>query len=156
MLFGRAGVLGLLLVALLLAGCGGGSYTVKKGVVVRGKIVKGGVPLSVPNSAVGVGWVEVELVPEAEAELSESQVAAIGSEPVWAKPDGSFEFTGRGAGVAPGAYRIAVYQRSQGPMTDDLQDAFSKAKTPIRFNIPEIIGDVHDLGTIDLDKPTGG
>jgi hypothetical protein len=147
----RAVVVLLLILACL--GCGGSGYKVPQGVVVRGKLLKGGVALTVPGSEVGVGWVEVQLIPATEIGRSGDQgdVAVVSAELTWAKPDGSFEFVGAGKGVKPGAYRLAVYQRAQGPDTDQLNGVFSKENTPITVEVPETIGGSHDLGTIDLE-----
>jgi hypothetical protein len=132
-------------VGLVLAGCGGG-YTPEQGVTVNGTIVKGGQPLQVPRRDVGLGSVEVQLVPTGPA------AAGMGLETALVAEDGSFELRGAGRGIPPGKYKMAVYQHDQGPGSDALNGVFSDAKTPIEVEIPEDkIGSTHDLGVIDLD-----
>ena len=54
LLLSRSSIL-LGLACLLAAGCGGSGYNAPKGVVVTGKILKGGKPLEVPRRDVGLG-----------------------------------------------------------------------------------------------------
>ena len=130
----------------LLAGCSGG-YTPPEGVTITGVLVKGDKPLDVPNRQVGLGIVELILIPQAEAKAAgaESFTTVVAE-------DGSFSVIGPGQGIMPGKYRIAVYQRDQGPGTDMLQGAFSETNSPIEVDIPAAkSGGKHDLGKIDLD-----
>ena len=114
-----------------------------EGVIVRGKIVKGGAPLEVSRRDVGLGAVEVHLIPADSSK--ESQVAQ-------AAEDGTFEMVGAGQGIAPGTYKLAVYQQDQGPGSDLLKGKFSIEKTPISIELPaDKVGDTHDLGTIELN-----
>jgi hypothetical protein len=127
---------------LLLAGCGGG-YKPPQGVVVTGKVLQGGKPLEVPRRDVGLGMVEVKLVPVA------------GGPPIGTLADegGAFKISGAGGGVPVGNYRLAVYQRDQGPTSDKLQDAFSQEKSPITVEVPQQkLGGTIDLGVVELDK----
>ena len=131
-------------IGLVIAGCGG--YKPKEGVTVKGSIVKGGQPLQVPRRDIGLGSVEVQLIPVAPAEGSGGLETAMAAE------DGSFEFRGAGRGVTPGKYKVAVYQHDQGMASDALNGAFSNVNTPIEVEIPDKVGDAHDLGVIDLDS----
>ena len=127
---------------LFLTGCGDGNPTVAKGVIVKGKVLRDGKPLEVPNREIGLGRVELLLIsPNANNEL----------ESALASPDGTFEFLGPGKGVAPGSYKLVVLQQDKGFQSDMLEGAFSEAKTPIQVTIPaDKIGGSHDLGTIEL------
>lgn len=131
-------------VGLAIAGCGGG-YKPKEGVTVKGSIVKGGQPLQVPRRDIGLGSVEVQLVPAGPA-------GSGGLETTLVAEDGTFEFRGAGLGVMPGKYKVAVFQHDQGMASDALNGAFSSANTPIAIEIPQKVGDTHDLGVIDLDS----
>jgi len=132
-------------VGLVIAGCDGG-YTPKEGVTVKGSILKGGQPLQVPRRDIGLGSVEVQLVPAGSAAGSGSLETAMVAE------DGSFEFRGAGRGMSPGKYKVAVYQHDKGMASDALNGAFSNVNTPIEVEIPQDkVGDTHDLGVIDLD-----
>jgi hypothetical protein len=122
----------------IVAGCG---PTLPQGVVVKGKLIKAGQPLPVPRSDVGLGWVQLDLVP----------AGGLGTESSRTKDDGSFEFRGAGQGIAPGKYRLAVSYYDKGPPNDSLKGAFSAAKTPITIDVPQDkVGGTLDAGTIDL------
>lgn len=130
------------LACLLLAGCGGG-YQPPQGVVVTGTVLQGGQPLDVPRRDVGLGMVEIKLAPVA------------GGPPIGTlcEEDGSFEIRGAGDGVPAGQYRLAVYQRDQGPTSDKLQDAFSTQNSPIIVDVPQDkLGGTLDMGVVELDK----
>jgi hypothetical protein len=136
-----------LVAALFLLGCGDG-YKPKDGVTVTGKVVKGGKPLDVPHRDVGLGSVEVLLVPAGNA-TGATQESSL------AKEDGSVRMEGPGRGITPGKYKLAVLQHDKGPGSDMLKGAFSPDKTPITVEIPEArLGKTHDLGVIDLHKPS--
>lgn len=136
-----------LLIAICVCGCSGPSNPpVIPGVVVQGKILKGGQPLSVPNQDIGVGVVEVMLIPLNENPNSELQTTN-------AKSDGTFEIIGAGKGIPPGAYKVAVFQRDQGIESDQLQGDFSKEKTPIQIDVPEAkTGQTLRLEPIELES----
>jgi hypothetical protein len=132
-------------VALVLAGCGGG-YTPDEGVVVEGKILQGGQPLEVPNREVGLGSVEVQLIPTG------ALAGQVGVETALAEADGSFRVQGAGRGIKPGKYKVVVYQHDQGMNSDKLQGAFSDQNSPIEVDIAEDnVGDAQDLGVIELN-----
>jgi len=139
----RRALLGLaLLCGGMAIGCGD---DVPKGVIVKGKILKGGQPLAVPRSDIGLGWVQVELVPEGKTE---------GTETTRTKEDGTFEFQGEGKGIAVGKYRLAVYHFEQGPIADGLKGAFSAVNSKINVDVPaDKTGSFVDLGAIELDAP---
>lgn len=143
--FYRCGTALTLVCICALAGCSSG-YQPPKGVTVVGVIVKDDKPLVVPNREVGLGSVEIILVPQAEA-------VAAGAEPfsTQAAEDGSFSVIGPGQGIMPGKYRLAVYQRDQGPSSDQLNGEFSEANSPIEVDVPASkAGGKHDLGKLDL------
>ena len=131
----------------LLAGCGGPKNPeVKPGIVIKGKVLKGGQPLVVPNQDIGVGVIEVMLSPVDAKPGSEIQTAN-------AKKDGTFELVRAGKGVPAGKYKLAVYQRDQGIESDQLQGAFSKETTPITIDVPEAkTGQTIELDVIELDS----
>lgn len=128
---------------LLLSGCG---PSIPKGVVVKGKVVKAGQPMQVQRRDIGLGMVELHLVPK--------QGDAEGIERALATEDGSFTFAGPGKGVKPGEYRLAIFHREMGPPGDLLNGAFSDQASPIIVHLAaDKVGTTLDLGTIDLDKP---
>ena len=125
-----------------LTGCG--KPTTLDGVKVQGKIVKGGQPLQVPRRDIGLGMVELELVPAVGE--------PVGVEPALVKEDGSFSLVGGGRGIRPGKYKLAVYQRDKGPGSDLLGGKFSRENTPVIIDVPDKPGTTHDLKVIDLDQ----
>jgi hypothetical protein len=134
----------ILMAFVFFAGCGGGDDSVKPGVVVRGKLLKGGQPLSVPNQAVGAGMVQVALIPADKPGEPERALA---------KPDGTFQVVGSGKGLAAGRYKLAVFQRDHGMESDQLAGAFNEKSTPIIVELPASkVGGQVDLGDFDLDS----
>ena len=128
-------------------GCDGG-YSPPDGVIVTGKVVKGGSPLDVPNREVALGVVELVLVPLSVGE--DDAALPIESTPVAA--DGSFRLEGPGNGMKPGRYKLAVYQRDRGYGSDLLAGSFSEQNSPIEVEVPaDEIGGKHDLGVIELN-----
>lgn len=117
-----------------------------KGVIVKGKVLKGGQVMPVTRPDIHLGMVEVHLV--------SSEGNAEGPERALAAEDGSFTFPGLGKGVKAGKYRLSVYHRENGPPGDSLNGVFSDEKSPITVTVPtDKLGGTLDLGTIDLDKP---
>jgi len=113
------------------------------GVKIRGKVVKGGAPLDVPRRDIGLGSVELHLIPSDPSH--EPQVALVAE-------DGTFEIVAAGQGIAPDDYKLAVYQQNEGPGSDLLNGKFSKEKTPITIKVSaDNVGGEFDLGTIELD-----
>lgn len=135
----RSGLLLLpLIAAVQLVGCGGESAP--QGTVVRGKILKGGQPITIDDPTAESPMVQVLLIPT----FSEA-----GEEPADLAADGSFEIVGPGNGIVPGKYKIAVEARASFSAPDKLNGKFSAQNTPI---VRDIQGTQMDLGTIDLDR----
>jgi len=135
-------VLVLLIGSALLAGCGDGNPPAPQGVVVTGKVVKGGAPLPQGRLPPGEPGAEVVFVPVAGGE---SERQAIGA-------DGTFREIGWEKGIKPGKYRLAVYHYVTGRGSDGLGGAFSEQNSPITVDIPaDKSGSTHDLGTIELN-----
>lgn len=139
----RHGLSVMLLTFIFSAGCSEGDASIKPGVIVRGKLLKSGQPLSVPNQAVGAGMVQVALIPVDK--LSEPERAL-------AKSDGTFQIVGSGKGLAAGRYKLVVFQRDRGIESDQLAGAFNEKNTPITVELPASkVGGQIDLGDFDLD-----
>lgn len=140
----RSGVL--LLLCWVACGCSDDpGYKVPKGVIVAGKVLKGGQPLAVPRADVGFGMIEVALVPE-NASIGPRETATASS-------DGSFEVLGMGKGVPPGRYKLAIFQRDKGVDSDALEGAFSDEKTPISVDVTkDKLGGKLDMKVIELDS----
>lgn len=120
------------MIMISLAGCGPSLVQVK------GRVTRNGAPLVVSDR----GRVTVVFHPVNE-ESSSSGV----SYSAIAKPDGTFEVTGKdGSGIPPGSYRIAVIQFDPYPRKDLLKGAFGAGKSPI-------IREASPVMEIDLDKP---
>lgn len=138
----RLAVLAVIAVAFGVVGCDKG-YSPDAGVIVKGKIVKGGNALVVEGREVGIGKVEVKLV---------AVDAGLESASDNAKEDGTFNIVFAGKGVKPGKYKLAVTQISK--MVDVLNGAFNDQATTINVEVPaNMVGKTLDLGTIDLDSP---
>jgi hypothetical protein len=123
------------------AGCTG-NPTPKTGVVVTGKVVKGGMPLAAERLPPGEFPAEIIFVPAAGGDAERQALL----------PDGTFKEDGAGKGIAPGKYKLAVLHYPQGRPADGLQGAFSEQNSPINIDIPaDKSGGEHDLGTIELN-----
>lgn len=135
------------------AGCGRSStYVPETGVIVKGRIVQGGVPLEAPRRDVGLSSVDVQLIPEGMLALAEREETSLQVEGGVADENGAFEIVAGGGGVPPGKYRLAVFQRDQGFDSDRLKGAFSPRRTPIEIDVPaDKLGGTLDLGTIELN-----
>ncbi|MFM9069059.1 MAG: hypothetical protein ACKOUR_17260 [Planctomycetota bacterium] len=132
----------LILGFLVTTGCG---ESVPKGVILKGKVLKGGQPLAVTRPEVGVGWVQIDLIPDGKSDYTETTRA---------KPDGSFEFPGEGKGIPPGKYKVAVKHYENGPPNDMLQGAFAWDKTKFTVDVPQDkVGSGFDVGTLDVGTP---
>jgi hypothetical protein len=128
----------------LLLGCGG--HKPATGIIVKGKVTKGGAPITVPNMESKVGTVKIELFPvytdpadqrEAEGTLSEA--------------DGSFNIVGAGKGIKPGKYKLAIFA-DPGDGINQLGDRFTGENSPIEVEISEKdVGGTKDLGTLEVD-----
>ena len=94
------------LIALLmvsLPGCGGGPK-VPPGVGIKGRLLFNGKPMEMVRPDVGLGMIEITLIP----------TAAAGATPEGARADkeGRFEIRGAGNGVPPGSYKLAEIGRA--------------------------------------------
>jgi hypothetical protein len=123
-----------LLCALILSGCGGdGKFKA------RGRIVKGGVPFTVPQEE----YVRVTfypIVPEGQRALN-TYVAA------YSHADGSFEVVGGdGRGLPPGKYRVAVeHERKR---KDLFRGAYDAERSPFVFDVDSSSEEI----VIDLNR----
>ena len=129
-----------------LAGCGGPK--IEKGVIVKGKVLKGGAPIPGVRPDAGLGLVQITLLPlAADANKPEPGMALL-------KADGSFEIPGHGKGIRPGKYKVVIVQRDARPgQPSAVGDKFTQANTKLEVEIPaDKIGSEHDLGVIDVDK----
>lgn len=135
------------LLGILLTGCGG--YKPDVGVVVTGKIVKGGQPLSVPNMDTGEGFVATQLFPVV---TQAGDTPPEGANGTYNKSDGSVKFEYAGRGIKPGKYRLIV--DANDGANDVLGGKFAVDQSKIEITVPENkVGGTYDFGTIDLDSP---
>lgn len=131
----------LVLLAIGLAGCGS---SLPAGIVVTGQVLFDGKPMEVNRPDVGLGMIEVSLLPDPpgryERELSK------------ADKEGKFEFRGPGAGVPPGTYKLVVRHWKNGMGTkDELDGKFTEEQTPIKVEVPgNLIGKKFELGVLEL------
>lgn len=140
----------LLAAAVSAAGCGDPNAP-KPGVTVIGSLVRDGKPFVLPGREVGLGDVEVQLVPVALVGAANGSETGLEVERAIADGEGRFEIKGPGRGVPPGRYRLAVLARDKGFQSDALGGAFSPEKTPIEVELPDsLIGASFDAGTIDV------
>ena len=141
------------LLCLVAMGCGDdGGYTAPEGVVVTGKVLHGGEPMQVERADIGLGFVELVLIPEG----ADPDTNPDGVESTFAESDGTFIFEGPGEGVPSGKYRLAVHHYEQGPESDRLEGAFSASNTPITIDISaDNIGSDQDVGVIELTELAG-
>lgn len=139
-----------LLVAAACSGCGGDpGYVPPDGIILKGTIVQGGSPLHVERPDVGLGFIELVLIPRS----ADPNDDTADFNATLAEPDGTFVFEGAGKGIPAGNYRLAVYHYEQGPEADKLEGAFSGENTSIQITVSEDnMGDEQDLGVIDLNE----
>lgn len=120
------------LVCGLFAGCGGSGYEC------RGRLLKGGQPLTVSDKGV------IQMVLIRSSEPTTDPI------PVDCKTDGTFVIRGKeNNGVPPGTYRVSVKALDPYPTTDVLQDQFSPANTKLTVEVTSSNAKSLD---IDLDK----
>jgi len=130
-----------------IAGCGSG-VKLPKGVIVKGKVLKGGIPLEAPNRAGGSSQIRVLLFPvNAGPQDQRSEAYDLATE------SGDFSIVYAGYGVEPGKYKLAVLQFLD-PNKDGLEGKFDPENTPMEIDVPsDKVGGTIDVGTIDLDMP---
>lgn len=133
---------GLLIGALI--GCGSSGPEYKETVILKGKVTKGGQPLTVNKAQMGdYARVEATFIPEAADATPHTVVV---------KEDGTFDMvTTEGKPLPEGKYKVAVRQWEPVNTNDLLKGAFDEKNTPIKR---EIKSDTKEV-TIDLDKPNG-
>lgn len=121
------------------------------GVRVTGVLMRAGKPFVLPGRDVGLGDVEVHLVPLGLVDAAVGAETGLQAESGLADGNGRFEIKGAGRGVPPGRYRVAVFARDRGFQSDALGGAFSPARTPLEIVLPEhLLDGVFDMGTVDL------
>jgi hypothetical protein len=131
--------------AALILGCGG--YKPATGVVVKGKVTKGGAPITVPNMDSGTGTVKIDLFPvHADVQDPRESMGTLG------KADGSFEISGAGKGVVPGKYKLAIFA-DPGDGVNQVGDKFTGSNSPIEVDVSDKnLGGTQDLGTLEVDS----
>jgi len=136
-------VLSSLVALATLVGCGDG-FDAPEGVIVTGKIVQGGQPVSVAPTPDGYNGVEVRL----EGASPEENLDSTGTT---CDANGNFELIYAGEGIRPGKYKLVVMVHQGGADTDTLNGKLSAENTKIEVDIPkDKVGSKHDLGTIDI------
>ncbi len=137
-------ILGLAAFLALLGGCGG--HKPDAGVNVKGKLTKGGQPVTVPNMAARVGTVKVELYPiHTDPNDGRSSFGTLANE------DGTFEIVGEGQGVKPGKYKLSVIA-DPGDGQDQLGGKYGEANSTLEFEISaNNVGGTQDLA---MEPPT--
>ena len=141
----------------LLCGCGEKS---DKGVVVKGKLLKGNQPfqaqLTGPKypEGEGVGMAEVVLYPvKADDEKivdDNGDATPVGSQTATVSPDGSFTVGNEKQGIAPGKYRFVIRQIDPLTDKDKLGNKFDERNSRITRDVNE-----GQEIVIDLAKPGG-
>jgi hypothetical protein len=140
LLLASAGLIGMTIVA----GCGD-DYTPAKGVIVTGKLLQNGQPVSVaptPEHYNGPDVIFFAATP-GDAQLADAN----------AYPDaaGNFRVEYEGYGIPPGRYKVAVVVRQGGPETDVLLGRLGRETTTIEVEVPkEKLGGTHDMGVLDI------
>ena len=133
----------LVLTSGFVSGCGG-APPVPQGIIVTGRIVKNGQPLKVERPEVGLGMVQITMIPV--------DSDGIGGEGAQADKEGCFEIRGPGKGIPPKKYKLAVRQWKSGVGTkDELEGRFTPENTPIIVEVPaDAVDSKHDLGGVEL------
>lgn len=126
-----------------ISGCGGGPK-IPPGTIVFGRIVNHGQPLELVRPEVGLGMVQITLIPADDS--------AIGGAGAQADKDGRFEIHGTGTGVPPKKYKLSVRHWKTGVGTkDELEDRFTPETTPIIIELPsDAVGSRYNLGDVEL------
>jgi hypothetical protein len=120
---------------LLAAGCGGSGK-----LQTRGKVLKGGQPLTLPEGE----YVRLTFIPVVEAGGKRAEDFYVAE---YNRADGSFKVAGKDLkGMPPGKYKVAV-EHLKG-RNDILKGAFSEDRTPFVYDVKTSADEV----TIDLDQ----
>jgi hypothetical protein len=120
------------------SGC---SPSIPKGVIVTGKITKGGAAVTAPEGP-------VQLTLASTTQNAEGESTGSGA---ILKEDGTFRFEGAGKGVPPGTYRLHMLGDA-GPGVDAFDGAYSGEKFVKEFEVPaDKVGGEFDVGTIELN-----
>ncbi|HUE72351.1 MAG TPA: carboxypeptidase-like regulatory domain-containing protein [Pirellulaceae bacterium] len=130
-----------LLSLMILTGCG---PSVPQGVIVTGKLTKGGTPLAGAEDGTGAAVVTIVSVAKAEDGSSSGGQAATDA-------SGAFRIVAGGRGVPPGKYRIHL-EADAGPGQDLFGGAYSGINYLKEVEVPaDKMGGEFDLGSIELD-----
>jgi len=128
----------------LVAGCG---PSVPRGVIVKGKVTKGGAPLKLEGqsdaspTSIDLTLVSTTPNPDGSSSGSQGQLDA----------NGEFRFAAAGKGVPPGKYQILMTGNS-GPGGDAFGGAFNPPNFLKEFEVPaDKVGGEFDVGTIEID-----
>jgi hypothetical protein len=126
-------LLAVLAAGLLAAGCGGSGK-----LQTRGKVLKGGQPLILPEGE----YVRLTFVPVLEKGKAEDYYVA-----EFNRADGTFKVAGKDLkGMPPGKYKVAVEHLKN--RRDILKGAFAEDRTPFVCEVKTSADEV----TIDLDQ----
>jgi hypothetical protein len=124
-------------------GCG---PSAERGVIVKGKLTKGGVPLTIPGMESGNSSITVTLAPVTPDPKATSQGGQ-----AMLDNTGGFQIVGAGKGVTPGKYRLHL-QGEVAPGEDAFSGAYSGEKWLKEVEVPaDKLGGELDLGTIELN-----
>jgi hypothetical protein len=134
------------LVALLALVVGCGDSKTPQGVILKGRLVYQGKPMELVRPDIGLGMVEIQLIPAPGTKGADENSRA--------DKDGKFEIRGPGKGIPAGTYKLAVRHWKEGMgKKDELEGRFEREKTPILIEVPaKATGGTHDLGEIELSK----
>ena len=133
----RSRIVGVAVVATLVAGCGDGMLTPK------GRVVKSGAPIVLkPGEDLGVFFYPLD----GEGKLGRTVYPAL-----FRAEDSSFRVTGSDRrGMPPGKYRVAVELKLN--KRDLFRGAYDMTNSPFVIDVDSKTGEI----VIDLDKPKGG
>ncbi|HEX5105959.1 MAG TPA: hypothetical protein VFV87_19205 [Pirellulaceae bacterium] len=126
----------------VVAGCGSG-YTPPAGVIVTGKVVQGGQPVSTAPTEDGYNGAHVNFF---------TTDGKGGDATVPCDANGNFRIEYAGEGLPPAHYKVSIAVRNGGPETDMLENKIGRDTTDIEFDIPkEKLGGEFDVGTIEIN-----
>ncbi len=126
----------------IVSGCG---PSVPSGVIVKGKLVKGGSPVAPPPDGSGSAP-QVTIVSTTTAEDGTSAGGQAGTD-----ANGEFRIVAGGKGVPPGKYRMQLQAEGE-PGQDLFEGKFTGENFMQEIEVPaDKVGSELDLGTIELD-----